>query len=103
MEKTLSVGKTVIEVYVGRNLHIFDRDQDGTTPLNAAMSDEYLQNVVEWIGEVPYDKVFLYLTDGFITEWRASDFRIVPDNDKELYYDFYERCKDRKENKRYVH
>lgn len=102
MERTLRVGKTVIDVYVGRNLHILDRDQEGTVPLNSAMSNEYLDSVLEWIGEVPFDRVFTYHTDGFIAEWREG-YRIVPNNDRELYYDFVEKSKERKEQKRYVH
>lgn len=102
MEKTLRVGKTVIDVYVGRNLHLLDRDQEGSIPLISAMSEEYLKSVLEWIGEVPFDRVFTYHTDGFIAEWREG-FRVVRNEDKELYFEFLELSKHRKEQKRYVH
>lgn len=99
MEKVrvLRVGKTMIEVYAGRNLHLFDRDQEGTKTLTNAISTDYLNNVLDWIGALSFDKVFCYHTDGYITEWDdVEGFKHVPHTNPELYYEFMERCLERK-------
>jgi hypothetical protein len=104
MERTLRVGKTMIDVFVGRNLHLFDRDQEGTKTLTNAIDSDYLNNVLDWLGEVSFDKVFLYHTDGYITEWSEQrGFRHVKPNSEELYYVFLEKCEERKKQYQFVH
>ncbi|MEH7114527.1 hypothetical protein V7124_19500 [Neobacillus niacini] len=104
MERMLRVGRTVIEVFVGRNLHLYDRDQEGTMTLTNAIDANYLENVIGWIGEVPFDRVFLYHTDGYITQWSAEKgFQHVKSSNPELYYRFVERCEERKKQYQFVH
>lgn len=104
IERIIRVDRTVIEVYVGRNLHIFDRDQDGTRTVTNAISKEYVENVLSWLGDYPYEKIYLYHTDGMITQWDAErGFKRAKKENPELYYPFVERCLVRRKQFQFVH
>ena len=97
IERTLRVKKTMIDVYIGRNLHILDRDQEGTMTITNTINADYIQGLLEWVGEVPFDNIILYHTDGVITEWSIDKgFKPVQLDSNELYYPFVEKCMKRR-------
>jgi hypothetical protein len=70
-------------MFVGRNLHILDRDQDGSVSIVKTMSADYVKEVTGWLGEAKYDRVFTYHTDGYISEWiDGKGFKYVLTVDK---------------------
>ncbi|PFP29355.1 hypothetical protein COJ96_10650 [Bacillus sp. AFS073361] len=88
IERTLQVGKTKIDVFLDRNLHLFDKDLPGTMTITNAMSDHYLKEVMGWIGDYRYNRVFLYHTDGLVSEWDNNRFQFVDQDEPELYFWF---------------
>lgn len=104
IERTLRVGKTYIDVFLDRNLHLFDKDAPGTMTVTNAISEHYLNEVMGWVGNYRYDRVFLYHTDGFISEWTQKEgFKFIDFDEPDLFYWFAEQAKLRKKKKALVH
>lgn len=94
IERTLKVEKTYIDVFLDKNLHLLDKNIPGTMTITNAISEHYLREVMGWIGNYHYERVFLYHTDGIITEWTKKDgFRFVDYDETDLFYWFVEQVK----------
>lgn len=46
IERTLKVGKTYIDVFLDKNLHVYDKNMPGTMTVTNAMSEHYLKEIM---------------------------------------------------------
>lgn len=87
--------KTVVAVQENPHtdsLHLLDTDEEGTTSLTNAI--EAVESLIK--ERYSFDKLYLYHTDGMVTEYKDGTFVHVNEKDAFIYRPFYLRIQDKK-------
>lgn len=92
----LAFDNTVIDTFTDRHIHILDCDIRGTMTLTNAFSRAYLGKITKELDIKTFDKVYLYHTDGYISEWRDGAFWAVTYEHEGLFGLFKGICVDRR-------
>jgi hypothetical protein len=83
--KTFSHKNTDVEVLCEKTcLHILDRDTPGSMSLTNAVDREYIEKIKRVFNKT-INHIYLYHTDGVITQWKRNNFCYVSYEDPAVY------------------